>query len=129
MTISIDKPSEMIDALEKTDYPIIKIKMGNEEDIMILDALDALEDKEIRIDANGAWSCAKAEEMIYYLSRKGVRVFEQPTDAEFVKEWPHLKGDTEAELIMDEGMNSLDDYRRYAEFIDGINNVDPGSGR
>ncbi|MEW5995280.1 MAG: enolase C-terminal domain-like protein, partial [Candidatus Zixiibacteriota bacterium] len=35
---------------------------------------------------------------------------------------PHLKGKNEqVELIMDEGLNSLRDYRRYAEFIDGVN--------
>ncbi len=121
MTIGIESPAEMVESIKNSEFPIIKIKMGNEEDVMILDAMDEIVDKEIRIDANGAWSCAKAEEMIYYLSKKGIRLIEQPTDAEFVKEWPHLKGKTEVELIMDEGMNSLDDYRKYAEFIDGIN--------
>ena len=104
MTISIDKPSEMIEALGNCDYPIIKIKMGNEEDIMILDALDNLNGKEIRVDVNGAWSCAKAEEMISHLSKKGVKIIEQPTDIEFVQEWPHLKDKAgDVELILDEG--------------------------
>ncbi len=113
MTISIDKPNEMIKALENCDYPIIKIKMGNEEDVMILDALDSLQGKEVRVDANGAWSCAKAEEMIFHLSRKGVKVIEQPTDIQFVAEWPHLKGKTgDVHLIVDEGLNTMDDYRK-----------------
>ncbi len=122
MTISIDKPNEMIRALENCEYPIIKIKMGNEEDVMILDALDKLKDKEIRVDANGAWSCAKAEEMIFHLSRKGVKVIEQPTDVEFVSEWPHLKGKAgDVQLIVDEGLNTLADYSSVANFVDGIN--------
>lgn len=122
MTISIDKPSEMIEALEKTDYPIIKIKMGNEEDIMILDALDGIKDKEIRVDVNGAWSCAKAEEMIFHLSRKGVKIIEQPTDIQYVQEWKHLKGKAEdVELILDEGLNTAEDYTDCAEYIDGVN--------
>jgi L-alanine-DL-glutamate epimerase-like enolase superfamily enzyme len=122
MTISIDKPNEMIKALENCEYPIIKIKMGNEEDVMILDALDNLKDKEIRVDANGAWSCAKAEEMIFHLSRKGVRVIEQPTDIEFVSEWAHLKGKSaDVHLIIDEGLNTLDDYKKVSDFVDGVN--------
>ncbi|MEW6412827.1 MAG: enolase C-terminal domain-like protein [Candidatus Zixiibacteriota bacterium] len=122
ITISIDKPSEMIDALERSDYPIIKLKMGNEEDIMLLDAIDKVRGKEIRVDVNGAWSCAKAEEMIFHLSRKGVKIIEQPTDTAFVQEWPHLKGKaTEVELVLDEGLNTSEDYSDMAEYVDGIN--------
>ncbi len=122
MTISIDKPSEMIEALGNCDYPIIKIKMGNEEDIMILDALDNMDGKEIRVDVNGSWSCAKAEEMISHLSKKGVKIIEQPTDIEFVQEWPHLKGKAgDVELILDEGLNTTKDYEDCAEYVDGIN--------
>jgi len=54
ITISIDKPSEMIETIKNSEYSIIKIKMGNEEDILVLDVIDKLKDKEIRIDANGA---------------------------------------------------------------------------
>jgi len=122
MTISIDKPSEMIEELKNCEYPIVKIKMGNEEDILILDALDQIKDKEIRIDVNGSWSCAKAEEMIFHLARKGVKIIEQPTDIQFVQEWPHLKGKaTDVELILDEGVNQVADYDDCAEYIDGVN--------
>lgn len=121
-TISINDPAEMIEEIKNSDYPIIKIKMGNEEDILVLDILDKLDGKEIRVDANGGWSCAKAEEMIFHLTRKGVKIIEQPTDIEYVEEWAHIKGKNEdVELILDEGMNTLDDYQKYKEFIDGVN--------
>ncbi|KAA3633419.1 MAG: hypothetical protein DWP97_09200 [Calditrichaeota bacterium] len=122
ITIGIEKPKEMLEKIKNCDYPIIKIKMGNEEDIMVLDILDQLEGKEIRVDANGGWTCAKAEEMVFHLSQKGVKIIEQPTDAEFVSEWNHIKGKkSDACLIMDEGLNSLEDYKKYSEFIDGVN--------
>lgn len=122
VTISVDKPAEMIEAIKKCEYPIIKIKLGHEEDIMILDALDTIKDKEIRVDANGGWSCAKAEEMILQLSRKGIKVIEQPTTSEFVDEWPHLKAKSEdVELIADESVQDIDDYDRVSRYIDGIN--------
>ena len=122
VTISIDRPSAMIEELNDSEYPIIKIKMGNEEDIMILDALEDTNGKEIRVDVNGAWSCAKAEEMIFHLANKGVKVIEQPTDAQYIAEWPHLKGKIEdVELIADEGVNNLDDYNEVSEYIDGVN--------
>lgn len=122
MTISIDKPNEMIQAIKDCKYPIVKIKMGNEEDILMLDGLDSVKGKDIRVDANGAWSCAKAEEMIFHLSRKGIRVIEQPTSSEFVSEWQHLKAkNTDVELFMDEDLNSVEDYEKYADSIDGVN--------
>jgi L-alanine-DL-glutamate epimerase-like enolase superfamily enzyme len=112
----------MVKAITESTHSIIKVKMGNEEDVMILDDLAKVVDKEIRVDANGAWSCAKAEEMIFNLAKNGVRVIEQPTDAKYISEWPMLKGKAkDVELIMDEGLNNLDDYNRMAEFFDGVN--------
>lgn len=122
ITVAIDVPQEMIAAIEKSDATIIKVKMGHEEDVLLLDALGKIKDKEIRVDANGGWSCAKAEEMIFHLGNKGVKIIEQPTAADFVKEWSHLKGKHEnVLLIMDEGLHSLDDYHSHSEFVDGIN--------
>ena len=122
MTVAIDTPSKMIEQIKKSQFQIIKIEMGNEEDVMILDLLDTLKGKEIRIDANGGWSCAKAEEMIFNLSQKGVKIIEQPTSLEFVSEWNHLKGKNEDVcLVMDEGLNSLEDYKKYSENFDCVN--------
>lgn len=125
ITVAIDTPFKMIEQIKKSVYPIIKIKMGNEEDVMILDSLDSLESlkgKEIRVDANGGWSCAKAEEMIFNLSQKGVKIIEQPTSLEFISEWKHLKGNNDDVcLVMDEGLNNLDDYKKYSENFDCVN--------
>lgn len=122
ITISLDKPDQMIEVIKACDYPIVKIKMGGEDDVELLDRLDEITNKTIRIDVNGAWSCDKAEEMIFHLGKKGITIIEQPTDVEFVKEWPHIKGKSDnVELILDEGLNNLDDYRRFAEFVDGVN--------
>jgi len=121
-TVAIDDPASMIAAAKDSPYPIVKIKMGNEQDLLLLDQLGQLRDKEIRIDANGGWSCAKAEEMICHLAKLGVTLIEQPTDVEFIGEWQHLKGKCEdVELFVDEGLNSLEDYHKHAGQADGIN--------
>ena len=122
-TVAIDSAEQMIDDIKNSEYPIIKIKMGNEEDVMILDLLDSFEGKEIRVDANGGWSCAKAEEMIFHLSQKGIKIIEQPTSVEYVSEWKHLKGKKTSDvcLVMDEGLNTLEDYKKYSENFDCVN--------
>ena len=121
-TIAIDDPAEMEKALKECDYPIVKVKMGNEKDILLLDFLPKATDKTVRVDANGGWSCAKAEEMIFRLAAAGVTIIEQPTDIEFIAEWPHLKGKhKQVELIVDEGLNSVEDYDQFAPYVDGVN--------
>jgi len=112
----------MAEAIRDCSHPILKIKMGGDEDLAVVEALKQVSDREIRVDANGGWSCDKAEEIIFHLARLGVTVIEQPTDIEFIEEWSRLKGKNEdVELILDEGLGSLDDYDRFSEFIDGVN--------
>lgn len=121
-TVAIAETNEMIRDIKESAYPIVKVKMGHEQDVMLLDALSQIKDKEIRIDANGGWSCAKAEEMIHHLAGCGVTVIEQPTSVDYVNEWPNLKGKQEqVELIIDEGLGSSKDYDRCREFVDGVN--------
>ncbi len=121
-TIGIDEPDRMVSQIQSCPYPIIKIKLGSKDDSRVLAALDAIDGKEIRVDANGAWSCAVAEEMIYHLVKRGVTVIEQPTDIEHISDWPHLKGKHEdVELIVDEGLNRIEDYHQFKAYIDGVN--------
>ena len=121
-TIAIAETNEMIRDIKESAYPIVKVKMGHEQDVMLLDALSQIKDKEIRIDANGGWSCAKAEEMIHHLGGCGVTVIEQPTSVDYVNEWPHLKGKLgQVELIIDEGLGTNRDYDHCREFVDGVN--------
>jgi L-alanine-DL-glutamate epimerase-like enolase superfamily enzyme len=121
-TIAIAKPSQMLESINNCDSKIVKIKMGSEDDVELLEGLSKIRHKEIRVDANGGWEPAQAEEMILHLSRQGIKVIEQPTDYKHIKEWKHLKGKNEsAELFVDEGVNTLKDYREIAEHIDGVN--------
>lgn len=121
-TIGIDEPSEMLKSIKDSTYPIIKIKLGFDGDIKVIEGLKDIIGKEIRVDANGGWSLDKAEEMIYYLSKQNVRIIEQPTDRDNISEWKHLKGRSAAvELFLDEGLSTLEDYQAVAEFVDGIN--------
>lgn len=121
-TVSIADPAEMIAAINDSPHAIIKIKMGSEQDAELITMLKNVTGKELRVDANGGWSCEQAEEMIFHLSQLGIRVIEQPTDVKHVAEWPHLKGkNEEVELILDEGLGTLKDFKKYSDYIDGVN--------
>lgn len=121
-TIGIDLPLAMLSAIKDSPYPLIKLKLGFYEDKQVVDGLKDIIGKDIRIDANGGWSPDKAEEMVFYLAKNGVRIIEQPTEPEFVSEWRHIKGHSKGiELILDEGLNTLEDYELHAPYIDGVN--------
>ncbi len=121
-TVGIDDPAQMIASIKASNHPIIKIKLGTQEDVRIIEGLKDVIGKDIRVDANGGWKPEQAEEMIFRLSKQGVRIIEQPTDPEYIEEWKHLKGrGTGAELIIDEGLRTLEDYERFADHIDGVN--------
>lgn len=122
ITISLGEASKMIKDIYDSEFPIVKVKLGGEEDLKVIEALKGMTDIEVRVDANGAWSCEKAEEMIFHLASNGVYIIEQPTDVQFIKDWPALKGRFEqVELILDEGLNNLEDYHLYAEYAGGVN--------
>jgi len=120
-TIGIDTIPSMIEAIRKSPYPILKIKLGFEGEQDLIKELRSFPDRLFRFDANGAWNTARAEEMMYYLADLNVDIMEQPTGLEFVKEWKYLKKLAGFKLVIDEGMNSLGDYCKYADFVDGIN--------
>jgi len=123
ITISIGSPSEVINAIRAADYPILKIKMGSPHDREVVERLEGEKlGREIRIDANGGWSPETAEEMIHRLSKIGITVIEQPTDLSHIADWQYIKGKNESVvLLIDEGLETVEDYRKHREHIDGVN--------
>ncbi|MCB2201868.1 hypothetical protein KQH51_03635 [bacterium] len=122
VTISINDPDQVRAEIENTEQPIIKLKLGSPHDAEVILMLKDFTNKEVRVDANGAWTLEQAEEMIHGLSVSGVKVIEQPTTPEHIKDWPHLKGKSEGiELIIDEGLATVSDYESFAEYVDGVN--------
>lgn len=122
LTISIEDPQKVIEEINACEFPIVKVKMGSAYDAELVIALREVSGREIRVDANAAWSPEQAEEMIHHLAETGIRIIEQPTLTEHIADWIHLKGKhDEVELIVDEGMNGLADYQRLAPHCDGVN--------
>jgi len=120
-TVSIDDPERMLAEIKACGYPIIKIKAGFDGDEQLIQKLRDIPGKLFRVDANGAWSMEKTEKMLYYLNRAPVELLEQPTAIGDIIHWKYLKRQSKINLILDEGLNDLEDYYRYADYLDGIN--------
>ena len=78
-TIGLDTPDRLrLKVREAEPYPILKIKVGTDRDLEVLQTIRDATDKEIRVDANGGWTLKQAIAMLPVLEEFGVTALEQP---------------------------------------------------
>ena len=122
-TIGIDTPELIQQKVKEAEpYPLLKIKVGTENDEEILAAVRAVTDKPLMVDANEGWSSPQeALEKIEWLAMQGVQVIEQPLPADMHTEIRWLRERSELPLIADESVKTAQDLPSLAEAFDGIN--------
>ena len=121
-TIGIDTP-EVIRAKvrEAAQYPILKIKVGTDDDRAILDAVRAETDKPVRVDANAGWTAKQAIASMPMLRDYGVELIEQPVHPDDVEGLAMIRSRSELPVIADESCRTAADIPRLAGLVDGIN--------
>jgi L-Ala-D/L-Glu epimerase len=69
-TLSMDTPAAVAQqAAQAADYPILKVKLGGEDDVACIAAVRAARpDARLRIDANAAWTPAEAVQRVMALA-------------------------------------------------------------
>ena len=82
-TLSLDTPERMRQAAARHAHrPLLKIKLGGEEDMARLEAVRAgAPDAQIIVDANEGWSPEIYSDLAPHLARLGVQMVEQPLPA------------------------------------------------
>ena len=121
-TIGIDT-AEMIrkKVLEAEPYPILKVKLGSDRDMEILNTIRDVTQKELRVDANCGWDLKHAIRMLPVLEEYGVTVLEQPLPAEDLDGLAEIRRHARIPLIVDESCLTSADIPRVAGRVDGIN--------
>lgn len=121
-TIGIDTP-EMIrkKVVEAAEYPILKIKLGSDDDIGILRTMRDETDRELRVDANCGWTAAHAVRMLPVLAEFGVTVLEQPVPPDDLDGLEHVRRHATIPIIADESCVTAADIPGLAGRVDGIN--------
>lgn len=109
-TIGMDELDKIRDKVkEASDFPILKIKLGSQDDKAIINTIRNTTDKMIRVDANEGWNLDEALRMCEWLSKKNVEFVEQPLPARNIDDSEILKRQSPIKLIADENcMNSTD---------------------
>ena len=121
-TIGLDTPDVVVRKVrEASDYPILKVKMGSDDDREVLTAVRDTTDRPIRVDANEGWSPAEALSRLEWLASLGVELVEQPLPAAMIAETRELRRHSPLPFYADESVHRAADIPPLAGAFDGIN--------
>jgi len=121
-TIGIDTPDRITMKVREADpYPILKVKLGTNDDVAILQAIRDGTSKELRVDANGGWTRKQAVRMLPILEEYGVTVLEQPLAPGDLEGLAEVSRNARIPVIADESCLTAADIPRLVGKVDGIN--------
>jgi L-alanine-DL-glutamate epimerase-like enolase superfamily enzyme len=117
---TIEVIKKKVRAAEK--YPLLKVKVGKDNDEEIIEAVRSITDKPIRVDANEGWKSKElALEKIKWLQSKGIEFIEQPLPSDMIEETKWLRERIDIPIVADEAVKTAADIPKLAEAYDGIN--------
>jgi L-alanine-DL-glutamate epimerase-like enolase superfamily enzyme len=124
-TIGMDEPDVMAEQARASGHPILKIKLGSDDDEEILKAVRRATSARLRVDANAGWSREQALQIIPRLLEYDLEFVEQPLAVEDVDGFFWLKDQLRAQRInipifADETAKNSRDVARLAGAIDGV---------
>jgi L-alanine-DL-glutamate epimerase-like enolase superfamily enzyme len=113
-----ERAGEAVDA----GYPILKVKLGTDRDLEIVEAIRAAAPAAtIRVDANEAWGPKEAVRNCRALETFGVEFVEQPVAAENPEGLRHVYERSPLPIAADESCLTAGDVPRVADRCDIVN--------
>lgn len=122
-SIGIDKADVIRQKVREAEaYPVLKVKVGLDNDEEVLDAVRSATKKPLRVDANeGFKSKEQAVEKINWLEKQGVEFVEQPLPAANLEDMNWIRKRVHIPIIADEACLHPADIPRLAPHFDGVN--------
>ena len=121
-TIGIDTPDRIrMKVKEAEQYPVLKVKLGTPDDRAILRVIREVTDKEVRVDANCAWTRKEAIGKLPLLEEFGVTVLEQPLPPDDLDGLALVTRHSRIPVVADESCITAADIPRLVGKVDGIN--------
>lgn len=122
-TVGIDTPEVMRQKLlEATEFKIIKVKLGRDNDKEIIQTIRSVTDVPLFVDANQGWSgLQKSLDLTYWLQEQGVVLIEQPMLKTDYDSNAWLTERSPLPIIADEAMQRLPDVEKAKGAYHGIN--------
>jgi len=124
-TIGMDEPQVMAEQAREAGYPILKVKLGGEEDEARIKAIREATSAKVRVDANAGWSREQALQIIPRLVDYDLELIEQPLAVEDVEGYFWLKERLRAlrvnmPIFADETAKNAHDVVKLAGAVDGV---------
>lgn len=122
-TLGLDSPEMMIKkAQEATDFKVIKIKLGKDNDEEIIRAIRSFTKVPLYVDANQGWTDRQQSlDKICWLHEQGVELIEQPMDKNDVEGNAWLTENSPVTIVGDEAVQRFADVKRAQGVYHGIN--------
>jgi len=121
-TIGLDSTENMLAKLEEIrDANIIKIKLGTDRDIEIVQALRSRFTGILRVDANEAWTPETAVAHLRELAQYDIELCEQPIKAGHPDQLRWVQERTSIPIVTDEDSCSVADIASLRGCVAGIN--------
>jgi L-Ala-D/L-Glu epimerase len=107
---------------EAAPYKILKIKLGQSTDRMMIETIRSVTDRPLCVDVNQGWTDrVKALETIHWLKENGVVFVEQPMPKTAVDDIAWLTQNSPLPIIGDESVQRLPDVMKVHGVYNGIN--------
>ena len=120
-SLGIDDPATVAERARRVaHFPALKIKVGGPSDIDTLEAVRAVFDGPLRVDANTGWEPAQAAALIPELDRLGVELVEQPFKAHMLPQLRWLRERSSLPIMADESAVSVEDLLLLDGVVDGV---------
>jgi L-alanine-DL-glutamate epimerase-like enolase superfamily enzyme len=119
---SIEGTAERARRAAEAGYRRLKVKLGGAADLERLEAIRAVCDLPLRVDANEGWTVAEARDLLPALVGLNVELIEQPFPAAERDAFRELRAVAGGiPLVVDEGCHTLRDVADVAGYADGVN--------
>jgi L-alanine-DL-glutamate epimerase-like enolase superfamily enzyme len=124
-TIGIDEPEVMAEQVRASNYPIIKIKLGSENDEAIVAAIRKATNAQLLVDVNAGWTQERALQIIPRLVDYDLELIEQPLAVDDVEGYFWLKEKLRAQhvnipIFADETAKTSHDVVKLTGAVDGV---------
>jgi L-alanine-DL-glutamate epimerase-like enolase superfamily enzyme len=121
-TLGLDEPAVVAERARRANrFPALKIKCGGPADVATLEAVRAVYDGPIRVDANTAWLPEDALGLLPALERLGVELIEQPFPARRLDQLRLLQERSSLPIVADESAVTIDDLDGLVGVVAGVN--------
>ena len=121
-TLGIDAPTIVAErAARASRFPALKVKVGGPSDLATLEAVRAVYDGAIRVDANTGWQPEDAARLLPDLERLGVELIEQPFPADRLDQLAWLQERSSLPIVADESAVTIRDLRGLVGVVAGVN--------